>query len=353
MEKSIVLRGGQRNALLQLYRRDPDSAVRLRAHIILLLAQGQPWSRIAAVLLCSSATIARWQRAFLWGGVQALHAPGRGRKRRVGTCWMALVREWVLHCSPRDYGFLRSRWCCATLVLLLLETTTLQISVETVRRWLHAGGLVWRRPRPVLGRKDPHWRQTLAELRQLLAELPADEMVLWTDEVDLNTNPKLGAMWMPKGQQAKVLTPGDNAKRYCCGSLSWASGRILATTGAGRNSGLFLGHLEELRRCYRHYRVIHVICDNASFHRPEKCKAVADYLEHWGERIHLHYLPKYAPETNPIERVWWHLHEEVTRNHRCQDIQELVDLAMQWLEERGPFQIEGHLYDGLRKAAAA
>jgi putative transposase len=353
MEASIVLRGGQRNALLSLYRQHPDAAVRLRAHIILLLAAAQPWSLIVAVLFCSSATIARTQKAFVAGGVPALQASGRGRKRVFGGVFLTLVLEWVQHCSPRDFGFLRSRWCCGTLVLLLVETTAAQVSAETVRRWLHAGGMVWRRPRPVIGRKDPRWKQILTELREVLGELPADQIAVFSDEVDLNTNPKLGCMWMKKGRQAKVITPGDNAKRYCCGSMSFLSGQILASTGAARNAELFLAHLDQLRRCYRHYRVIHVICDNAGFHRPDKCKAVAQYLEQWGDRVKLHYLPKYAPETNPIERVWWHLHEEVTRNHRCQSIGELVDLALQWLEERGPFQIEGHLYENLRKAAAA
>src|SRR5690242_15264308 len=123
MEASIVLRGGQRNALLSLYRQHPDSAVRLRAHIILLLAAAQPWSLIAAVLFCSSATIARWQKVFVAGGVQALQTAGRGRRKVLGSVFLALVLEWVQHCSPRDFGFLRSRWCCGTLVLLLLETT--------------------------------------------------------------------------------------------------------------------------------------------------------------------------------------------------------------------------------------
>jgi putative transposase len=353
MDKSIILRGGQRNALSHLYRQHPDSAVRLRAHIILLLADGYAWSLIIAVLFCSSATIARTQKAFVGGGVDALQARRRGRRKVLGSVFVTLVLEWVQHCCPRDFGFVRSRWCCGTLVLLLIESTSLQVSAETVRRWLHAGGMVWRRPRPVIGRKDPKWKQILAQLRQLLANLPAEEIAFFTDEVDLNTNPKLGCMWMRKGHQEKVLTPGDNVKRYLCGSMSFASGRLTAGSGPGRNAKLFLEHLDQLRYCYRHYKVIHVICDNASFHRAEKCKAVADYLELWGDRVKLHYLPKYAPETNPIERVWWHLHEEVTRNHRCRSITELVDLAMLWLEQRGPFQIEGHLYDNLRQAAAA
>jgi len=72
-----------------------------------------------------------------------------------------------------------------------------------------------------------------------------------------------------------------------------------------------------------------VICDNARFH---DCRAVRQYLAKWAGRIELHYLPKYAPETNPIERVWWHLHETITRNHRCSSINELVAEVYAWAE---------------------
>ena len=53
---------------------------------------------------------------------------------------------------------------------------------------------------------------------------------------------------------------------------------------------------------------------------------------------------------NPIERVWWHLHEEVTRNHRCPDIDSLLDMVFRWLASKGRFEIEGHLYPKARAA---
>ena len=62
-------------------------------------------------------------------------------------------------------------------------------------------------------------------------------------------------------------------------------------------------------------------------------------------------LPAYSPNDNPIERVWWHLHEEITRNHRCAEIGEPVELTFAWLDERGPFKIEGSMYERLRAAA--
>ena len=54
------------------------------------------------------------------------------------------------------------------------------------------------------------------------------------------------------------------------------------------------------RRHFRRYRVIHVICDNGRFHKVGTCKRVKEYLERWGHRVQLHYLPTYAPETNPM-----------------------------------------------------
>ena len=95
-----------------------------------------------------------------------------------------------------------------------------------------------------------------------------------------------------------------------------------------------------------------MICDNARFHTAAGSKVVRAYLAEHGDRIRLHYLSMYSPNDNPTERVWWHLHEQVTRNHRCDDIDELVKLTMAWLDERGPFQIEGGMYQRLKAKAA-
>jgi transposase len=58
---------------------------------------------------------------------------------------------------------------------------------------------------------------------------------------------------------------------------------------------------------------------------------VKKYLSAWSHRIQIHFLPAYSPETNPIEHVWWHLHETITRNHRCKTMEELAAQAIEWL----------------------
>ena len=353
MDGSIVLGFGQRKRLLNIYRgkEEHPACVRLRAHIVLALAEGHSWSLIEQVLFCSSAPIDRWKDRFEAGGVEALLAETRGRRATLLVSWALLIVCWVKTLTPRDFGYCRSRWCCATLALVLMDTHQVTVSAETVRRCLHRQDLVWRRPRPVPGPHDPQRQWKLRKIRKLLRDLPDDEAAVFQDEVDLNLNPDIGCMWMAKGQQAQVVTPGTNVKRYLAGSMSWRSGELIVTQGTHRNAELFVRHLDDLRRRFRHYKKVHVICDNARFHTIKGSRLVRQFLAEHGDRIVLHYLPAYSPQDNPIERVWWHLHEQITRNHRCPCIEELIDLTMAWLDEHGAFKVEGAIYERLKAAA--
>jgi len=350
MDGSLAWGPAERKRLMEIYRKHPDPEVRRRAHIVLLLSDGWSWASITAALYCSTRTIDRWKRRFEQGGLEALVGERRGRCPLFPTWMVGLVVGWVTNHWPRDFSFVRSRWTCECLAVLLLDIASIRVSRETVRRWLHQEQLVWRRPRPVLGPEDPERRATLRRLRFLLGHLGEDEVALFQDEVDVNTNPKIGCMWMRCGEQAEVETPGTNEKRYLAGSLNWRTGELIVTEGLkgeGRNSALFVRHMDDLRTRLRRYRKIHVICDNARFHN---CGAVHEYLAEHGDRIVIHFLTKYSPDLNPIERIWWHLHEEITRNHRCKTMDELLDLVFEWLEHRRPFEVERDAY--IRSQAA-
>src|SRR4026209_768274 len=78
MTTSIGLSDHERTSLLLPLRSSSDPTRRLRAHIVLLLASGYTWATIAAVLFCSTRTIARWQERFRSGRLAALCDPPRG-----------------------------------------------------------------------------------------------------------------------------------------------------------------------------------------------------------------------------------------------------------------------------------
>jgi len=170
-------------------------------------------------------------------------------------------------------------------------------------------------------------------LRALLAGLPADQVAVFQDEVQLDLNPKVGSAWMLRGCQAEVVTPGDNVRRHLAVSVLTGTGNLVVSEPTPRrNSAQFVGHLAELCRRLRRWKVIHVICDNAAFH---KSRVVREWVKQRRGRLVLHYLPSRAPEENPVERVFWRLHEAITRNHRFGTIEELVHAAMEWLERQG------------------
>ncbi len=325
MGGSIRLTSEQRKALLRALRSGARPG--RRAHVILLLADGFSVRDVRRAAYVSFDLVTDCARRFRAGGVRAVVEAGD--PAGAAPAWLVQVARWLATATPADFGYFRTRWSCETLAEVLAWETGGRRSGEAVRRGLHRLGYVWRRPRPVVGPVDPEYDAKLAAVRRLLAGLPDDEAAVFQDEVDVHLNPKIGSCWMPRGRQAEVPTPGNNEKRHLAGSLAWRTGTLIVSpAGRRRNAELFVAHLGDLRRRMRTYRKVHVICDNAAFHRSRR---VREYLAEWGHRVELHYLPKYAPETNPVERVWWQLHETLTRNHRCSSIDELLAEVFAWI----------------------
>lgn len=345
MDGHLRLSAAERKTCLAIYRAARQAR---RALILLLLADGRSYRQIAAAALASPTMIRAVKKDWAAGGTARVL--GTDEQPYVVAYWLVAVVRWLLHKTPQDFGFFRTRWSCALLAMLLWEEENIRLSPETVRRGLARMEFVWRRPRPVVGPRDAEHAEKLRKIQRLIAALPADETVVFQDEVDVHLNPKIGSCWMVRSQQAEVVTPGNNEKRHLAGSLHWRTGRlILSAPGMQRNADLFLAHLDDLRKGLRCYRVLHVVCDNARFH---DCRKVRDYLARWEGRIVLHYLPKYAPETNPIERVWWHLHDTITRNHRCQSLDELLDNVYNWAADQQHFASQTEHFQAMYPLAA-
>ena len=334
MDGSIRVPPGDREPLLQLFR--SGRAGFRYAHVVLLVADGFSVREVHDLSYASFDLINIALARFRVGGVAAL---ADAKVETAAPAWLARVAEWVSTKTPEDFGYFRTRWSCETLAEVLAWHADVRTSAETVRRGLKRLGFVWRRPRPVVGPHDPNHARTMRRLRAFLAALPRNEVAVFQDEVDVHLNPKFGSIWMRRGEQAEVRTPGNNEKRHLAGSLVWRTGTLIVSpAGKRRDAELFVAHLDELRRRLRGYTKVHVICDNAAFHRSRR---VWEYLKEWGHRVVLHFLPRYAPETNPIERVWWRMHEDLTRNHRCKTIDELLGNVFAWINAGNCFYDKG------------
>jgi transposase len=239
----------------------------------------------------------------------------------------------VVQGQPSDYGYARPTWTRELLVAVMEQLTGVRIHVGTMSRALKQIGARRGRPRPTVRCPWPQARKhrRLQELRRLAAQRRRGEMVLFADEVDIHLNPKIGLDWMNRGQQKEVPTPGQNQKRYLAGGWDAASGRLTCVEGSVKNSTLFVALLKALLKEYPTARRIHVILDNYRIHHSRLTRLA---LSAFANRIRLHFLPPYCPNDNRIERVWQDLHAEVTRNHRCGSMDELLNEVWSYLRYR-------------------
>jgi putative transposase len=314
-------------------------------HIVLLASDGRSPTEIARVLFCSRTTVYAVVSRFAGEGQAAFFdRRRRGPKPSVDESANERIGRLLEEESPAEHGWLRSRWSCKLLAYELFRERALLTSRETIRRVLHRLGFRWRRPRPLPPEKDSEDQRERkrARLDDVLAMVEKAGS-FFQDETRLETNPKVGFCWMRKGAQRRLRTPGTNRKVWISGALNFGTGAFHWVRGDRKNDELFMKLLDRLRRVYRCHKELHLAVDNDSSHTS---KRVEKYVEDSGGRIKLHPLPAWSPESDPVELVWWSLHEAVSRNHECSDLDDLVEFAEGYLEESQPFMSKlGEVYE--------
>jgi transposase len=312
----------------------------LAFHILLLCAAGRTPTEIAAFLLCSRSSVYRIVRAYRAGKLGVQIDPDGQLSIAVQSTmlmpWLTRSLGALLKKAPRVYGWCRTRWSCATLAMTLQAKHGIEVSAETVRRWLHEIGWVWKRAKLVAKDDDPHRIERLARIRFQHEHLGRHEVMVFADELDIHLLPKVGAAWMPQGTQDEIMTPGTNEKYYLAGALDLATGKVRYCLGPRKNNGLFRALLTLLDHTYPASSVsrIYVVVDNYRIH---KAKAVEQWIASH-PRCELLWLPTYCPRANPIERVFGDVHDKCTRNHKRKRLRDLVQDVERHMQGNGPWR---------------
>jgi transposase len=355
MSKTTILEIGpeEKRRMLRELRRGRFGYL-LGVHIVLLSAAGHSPSAIAEVLFCSRTSVYRAVRAYREGALDesvedeskvvelgAAAASSRGAAGPSAALRRTLLS--LLELGPQALGWCRTRWSCATLALELEAKHHLAVSAETVRRWLHELGWVWKRAKLIARDDDPERAEKLARIRSVYETVhqlgpTGKRVMLFADELDVHLLPKVGYEWTRKGQQTEVWTPGKNEKAYLAGALNAFSGQVHQTLGQRKNSSLFLKLLEDLEQAYapEHFEQIHVVVDNYGIH---KSKAVERWLEAH-RRFELLFLPSYCPKANPIERLFGDIHDHCTRNHKRKRLGHLLADVLRFIHDHGSWLYE-------------
>jgi transposase len=291
--------------------------------MIAKLGQGLSRQQVARDLACVPSTVVKTARRFAKAGEEGLlDQRAFNGVTKVDACFKETL-EKVLLSVPTDFGWQRTTWTRELLGLELERRNLPRVAPCTMGRALSAVGARLGRPKPTVSCPwdSARRKRVVRELRRLARRATTEEPVFFEDEMDVHLNPKIGRDWMPKGHRRYVLTPGKNKKRFVAGALNAATGKLTWVDAPSKASALFCALVWKLAGEYRHARRIHVILDNYIIHSSKRTQR---FLTQFEGRVVLHFLPPYCPDDNRIERVWLDLHANVTRNHRCRTIEELM-----------------------------
>src|SRR5262249_20250836 len=145
---------------------------------------------------------------------------------------------------------------------------------------------------------------------------PQTISVLYSDETTCYRQPFIGACWHEQGADGKhqptaPLSHSANTIRRVIGTLDVRTGRVLYRANSKMGVSKLCAFLKQVRKAYGPDRRLILIWDNWPIHYYDNVFAMAKQ-----QRIELLFLPTYAPWTNPIEKLWRKLKQEVLCMHR-------------------------------------
>lgn len=158
MVVEVTLTAVERESLELRCREEGRTRCWRRYRAILLLAEGWKVPAIAAVLGCCPNSIWNWAARWREQGISGLEeGPHVGRAPLLDEAAGRQLDE-LLDQDPQTHGYQSTGW---TVPLLTTELTSrgYEVSSHTVRRTLRRRQWRWKRPKYVLGRRDPAYEE--------------------------------------------------------------------------------------------------------------------------------------------------------------------------------------------------
>ena len=303
-----------------------DHGIARRANAILLLDDGESCAQIAKFLYLDDDTIRGWHKTYRDAGWDALAFDGwKGGQSRMTADQEAGLCDW-----------LQDRFCRSTVEIRnhILQEFGLHYSHSGCIKLLARLGFEYRKPK-ALPRVASAEKQAafIAMYQRLLAELGADEAIYFADAVhpEYQTKPAYG--WVKAGSHPAVTTTAGRGRVNIHGAVNletFDAPFVEPTTVDGVSAVQLLAKIEERNP---DKRLIHVIWDNAAYH---KGSDVREFLARPACRINLIQLPPYCPHLNPIERLWAVMHQYVTHNRHYPTQKQFATAILKFFRETIP-----------------
>jgi transposase len=282
----------------------PDNVLKaLRLRALHGCEQGYTEGSMADLFGVVRETISRWWSAYVEGGLEAIPQDRTGRPRGSGR---TLNDEQGLHIqslinghTPDEQGIGSPLWTRRAVRDLIRKEYGITMPIRTVGEYLKRWGYTPKKPRRKALHQDPEevreWLENIYPAIEEFAKREEGE-ILWCDEKGVGANDFPGRGYALVGQTPEMKVSSSPCRMNLIATINNEGEVRFMTYKETMTAALFLVFLARLIQTAS--RKIFLIVDRLPAH-------VSDVVDAWlqgrEDKIEIFYLPRRAPELNPVE----------------------------------------------------
>jgi transposase len=290
---------------------DHKTLEHLRRLAIQRIGQGERPSAVMRSLGLYRTSVYKWMRAYRKRGDAALaSSKSSGPTPKLTEKQQRQVRNWIVGKDPRQWGFDFGLWTRKVVQTMIEERFDVSLTLPSVGRLLTQLNITPQKPLRRAYERDEaavtEWKEkTYPKLRSKAKRAGAE--IFFLDEAGVRSDSPLGRTYGLKGHTPVVKTSGQRQAINAISAVN-AQGAFWYNVYKGKfNAALFLHFLRDFMK--RRRKPVYLVLDSLPAH---KAKSVETYARSLKGKLELHFLPTYAPDTNPDEFVWSHLKQNGT-----------------------------------------
>lgn len=295
----IKLTKSERSKLLSQHRQERDRRVCDRIKAVLAYDDGYSYSEIARLLLLDDETIRRHVQDYF--SHKKLLPDNGGSQSQLN---IKQTKDLITHLDNVTYLYVKE--ICA----YVKRQYKVAFSISGMTKWLHNNGFCYKKPHATPSKLDPDkQRNFIEEYEGIKQKAGKNEPIYFADSAHPQHQTRLAYGWIIKGERKTIATTGRQYRFNVMGAICLSDHSVIYQQSDKVNELSIQSFLTKLRKQHPNNKKMHIIWDNAGYHRSAVVQSYAKSL-----RIEIHYLPPYSPNLNPVERLWKLMHEQVTYN---------------------------------------
>lgn len=281
------------------HKKERDKRVCDRIKAVLAYDDGYSYSEIGRLLLLDDETIRRYVEAYF--SKHKLAPENGGSSGYLNVSQAASLKN---HLREKTYLYVKD--ICA----YVKSTYGKTYSISGMTKWLQANGFRYKKPHGVPAKADDEKQSAFIDYYESLKNsLSHEEALYFVDSSHPQHQTRLAYGWIAKGIRKAEKMTACQKRINLIGAINLAGHEIEYQKVDWVNARSINAFLQQLVDANPSAKCIHIIWDNAGYHRSQEVVAFAEK-----NNIKIHYLPPYSPNLNPIERLWKVMHEQVTYN---------------------------------------